>query len=239
MTLETFLAFAVVAMVVVVGAMAIASRRRAAARAKSRALDALDTVAAWPPEATRILSTHERTAYLTLARALPEHIVLAQVPLARFIRVPRRHSYSEWLNRVGYLSADLVVCDKATQPLAVVEVHSSTDSPRSKERHERMARVLKAARIRCVVWMEGAIPTPEKAREQLFPQPPGAVTAASPPAAAPPMPAMPARSGLATIPVADTEEVDDHRPLPEPPSSTWFDELESGPGKLSEERKRS
>jgi hypothetical protein len=235
MTLVTFLAFAVVAMVAVVGAMAVASRRRAAARATTRALDALDTVTAWPPEATRILSTHERTAYLTLARALPDHVVLAQVPLARFIRVPRRHSYSEWLNRVGYLSADLVVCDKATQPLAVVEVHSSTDSPRSKERHERMARVLKAARIRCVVWMEGAIPTPEKAREQLFPQPQGA--AAAPPPAA--MPAMPARPGLATIPVADTEEVDAPRPLPEPASSTWFDELESGPGKLTEDGKRS
>ena len=99
-----------------------------------------------------------------------------------------------------------------------------------------MARVLKAAKIRCVVWMEGAIPTPEKAREQLFPQPQGTPEAQAP--APPAMPAMPPRPGVSTIPVAEAEEVAHDAPLLEPPRSTWFDDLESDPSKLSERRKQ-
>jgi hypothetical protein len=235
MDLATLLALAVVGMLVVVVAMYFASRRRAEAANRKRALGNLDPVTAWPPEATRILSQHERTAYLTLVRALPDHVVLAQVQLARFLKVPRRHSYAEWLNRVGQLSADLIVCDKATQPIAVVEIHSLRDSPRSQHRHEVMARVLKAAKIRCVVWMEEALPSADAAREQILPGPPGGTPV---PAAAAATPAAAVRRpGIATIPVAETEEVED-TPLPEPMSSTWFDDLQSGPAPLDDKYRR-
>jgi hypothetical protein len=231
----TLLALAVVGMLVVVVAMYFASRRRAEAANRKRALGNLDPVTAWPPESTRILSQHERTAYLTLVRALPDHIVLAQVQLARFLKVPRRHSYAEWLNRVGQLSADLIVCDKATQPIAVVEIHSLRDSPRSRQRHEVMGRVLKAAKIRCVVWMEEALPSAESAREQLLPGPPGGT--AVPGAAAATPAAAARRPGIATIPVAEAEEVED-TPLREPMSSTWFDDLQSGPAPLDDKYRR-
>jgi hypothetical protein len=240
MDLAPWLVFAVIGMLVVVVAMYSASRRRDAAARERRTLRNLDPVNAWPPEATRILTTHERTAYLTLVRALPEHVVLAQVPLSRFLKVPRRHSYAEWLNRVGQLSVDLIVCDKASQPIAVVEVHASTDSARSKERHDVMARVLKAAKIRCIVWMEGAFPTPDAAREQLFPTPPapppGAAAAQVPAVLPAALATTPARPGITTIPVAEAEEVDE-TPLPEPMPSTWFDELESGATPLEEKRR--
>ena len=235
MDLATLLAFAVVGMLVVVVAMYLASRRRAQAENRRRALRNLDPVTAWPPEATRILTQHERTAYLTLVRALPDHVVLAQVPLARFLKVPRRHSYAEWLNRVGQLSGDLIVCDKASQPIAVIEIHSTRDSPRSRQRHEVMARVLKAAKIRCVVWMEGSLPTPDAAREQILPGPPPGATAPAAAAATPPavVPDLPRRPGIATIPVAEAEEVEE-TPLPEPMSSTWFDDLQSAHAPLDD-----
>ena len=54
------------------------------------------------PTATRILTTAERQAYGTLERALPGYMILAQVPLARFLKVPTRHSYAEWLRRAGH-----------------------------------------------------------------------------------------------------------------------------------------
>jgi hypothetical protein len=239
MDLATLLALAVVGMLVVVVAMYFASRRRAEAANRKRALGNLDPVTAWPPEATRILSQHERTAYLTLVRALPDHVVLAQVQLARFLKVPRRHSYAEWLNRVGQLSADLIVCDKASQPIAVIEIHSPGDSPRSKQRHEVMARVLKAAKIRCIVWMEGALPSADAARSQILPEPPAAATARTVAAPAPPPVAsqLARRPGIATIPIAEAEEVNE-TPLPEPMSSTWFDDLQSAHAPLDDDKHR-
>lgn len=130
----------------------------------------LDTLASWEPMATRVLTTSERDAYLTLRKAMPDHIVLAQVPLARFIKVPTRNSYSEWLRRAGSLCADLVVCDAASQVIAVVEIRqpASREKERSLRRHGRMDRVLTAAHIPVHVWLEGALPGPAIAREAIL-----------------------------------------------------------------------
>ena len=57
-----------------------------------------------------------------LRSAAPGLMVLAQVPLSRFLRVPTRHSHAEWLQRVGCLSADLLVCDTGSRVLAVVDI---------------------------------------------------------------------------------------------------------------------
>ena len=60
-------------------------RRRAAPLDSLATADRLDTLLGWPPEATRVLRTSERVAYTTLRLALPKYMILAQVPLARFI----------------------------------------------------------------------------------------------------------------------------------------------------------
>lgn len=132
--------------------------------------DNLDTVADWEPVATRVLTVPEREAYAILRKALPEHIILAQVPLARFVKVPTRNSYSEWLRRAGSLCADLVVCDISSQVIAVIEVRqpASKEKERSQRRHVRMDRVLTAARIPVHVWLEGALPGSVVAREAIL-----------------------------------------------------------------------
>ena len=186
----------------------------------------LDTVMAWEPHGTRILSIDEREAYSILNRALPEYMILAQVPLSRFLKVPTRHSYAEWLKRVGSLSADLVVCDRTSAVVAAEEVRAARESERSQQRHERMARVLEAAHIRLLQWHAGDLPSPAAVRAMLLPE-----EAQSEPAAT--------RSGtmgrrfagptpLSAVPVAD---VDDSGPggLHEPPPSTWFDDFEQQP----------
>ena len=48
------------------------SAKPAAKRAKPRSLEALDTLQSWQPQATRILTTAERKAYLALRGGLPE-----------------------------------------------------------------------------------------------------------------------------------------------------------------------
>jgi hypothetical protein len=118
----------------------------------------------WPPESVRVLSIAERQAHDLLRRAMPGFLVMAQVPLARFIRVPARNSYNEWLQRVGSLSADLLLCDAGSRVLAVIDVRLTQESERSRRRHERMARVLRAARIPVYVWREGQFPSATEAR---------------------------------------------------------------------------
>lgn len=194
----------------------------AAPRPKARGVEALDTLQAWAPQPTRILTVAERDAYLALHKALPEHMLFAQVPLARFLKVPTRHSYAEWLRRVGQLCADLVVCDMNSQVVAVVEVRQpeAQESPRTRKRHARMDRVLLAAGIPLHVWMEDDIPTPAVAREALMQAPPAAIPG-SPGADGLPSPRRPAPA------LGQESEQWEATELEEPPSSTWFDDFDS------------
>jgi Protein of unknown function (DUF2726) len=155
------------------GVMVLVRRRQGqggAGRGRKGKGDELDTVAGWEPSTVRVLSVPEREAFHTLRTALPEHMILAQVPLARFMKVPTRNSYSEWLRRVGSLCADLVICDATAQVVAVVEVRQpfGKDKERNQKRHARMDRVLEAAKIPVHVWLDNALPGPAVARETIL-----------------------------------------------------------------------
>ena len=132
----------------------------------------LDTLAAWPPEVTRILRSSERLAFSTLKLALPGYIILAQVPIARFLNVPKRNSYAEWMRRLGSQCVDFVVCDVTSQVIAVVEIRPPLEQVNEKlrARLDRVERVLKAANIPVHVWNEERLPTIEAAREKLLPR---------------------------------------------------------------------
>ncbi|MBT9490221.1 MAG: DUF2726 domain-containing protein [Rubrivivax sp.] len=193
-------------------------RRRQRGQARSARQEALDTVAAWPPEAARILNVNERQAYDLLRRALPGFMVLAQVPLSRFVRVPTRNSYTDWLQRVGQLSADLVVCDVGSRVLAVIDIRSADETARSRRRHDRMTRVLKAAGIRVHTWRADDLPSASEVRTSI-----GSVLVDNAPrgTASRPMP---------LIPVADITEIlaegDALDHTMEPVPSGFFEEFE-------------
>jgi len=201
-------------------------RWQAGARQASSRRDALDTVQDWPPEAARVLTIAERRAYDLLRNALPGFLVLAQVPLSRFLRVPTRHSHADWMQRVGSLSADLLVCNAGSRVLAVIDVRPADQTERSRRRHERMARVLKAAGIEVQVWSEDRLPSAAEVRSLLgsvLERSSGAQTKAT---ASRPMP---------LIPVAEMEELLLHGDAAaqdtsfEPVPSAFFDDLEPAP----------
>ncbi|RZT95062.1 DUF2726 domain-containing protein [Rivibacter subsaxonicus] len=192
-----------------------------------RGVEALDTVIAWPPEPTRVLTAVERRVFQVLRDELPEYLVLAQVPLSRFLRVPTRHSYTEWMRRAGQLCADLVICDGNTQVIAVVDIRrlGSTPSERAAKRHGRMDRVLRAAGVRVLTWYEENLPPKERVRELVLGR--AGMELAG-------------REGGETISTraADPREIVDrmeHETIPgvdedaEPPTSTWFDDFDSNP----------
>lgn len=219
----------------------------------------LDTLAGWPPEPTRILRSSERLAFSTLKLALPGYLILAQVPLARFLTVPKRNSYAEWMRRLGNQCVDFVVCDVTSQVVAVVEVRPPMDNldEKVRVRLDRVARALKAAKIILHVWNEEKLPTIEAAREKILPNMPAVpksmarkttlVAAAIVPAATMAMveEAMVheavVEGGPATDPFADTDrdwtqgEVIE---VLEPSTQSWFDELETVTAELPPPDKR-
>jgi hypothetical protein len=125
-----------------------------------------DTVASWPPQAARVLTDAEAEALDLARRAAPRALVLAQVPLWRFVRVSARQSYTRWLQRVGYINADLLICDPQGTVLAVVDVHREPMSERSQRRHDRLRRVLRATGTPVLVWQQGRLPSLVKVRAQ-------------------------------------------------------------------------
>ena len=196
-------------------------RRRAATPLPVAPDESLDTVQAWPPQAVRVMTLGERQAFEVLRRALPGHVVLAQVPLSRFISVPTRFPYAQWLQRAGRLGVDLLVCDFSSRAVAAVEVRTPDESARSAKRHKRLVEVLRAAGVTVHEWNEDALPTVAEARALFIAKP---ATAAEEELAI-------TRGGRALLPVADIEEVlaagdaTDYGQL-EPVPSGFFDDLD-------------
>jgi len=180
----------------------------------------LDTVQAWPPQAVRVMTLGERQAFEILRRALPGHVVLAQVPLSRFISVPTRFSYSHWLQRAGRLGVDLLVCDFSSRAVAAVEVRTADESARSAKRHKRLVEILRAAEVTVHEWNEDALPTVAEARALFNTR---AIRAEEELAVT--------RGGRALLPVAEIQEMlaegdaTDYGRL-EPVPSGFFDDLE-------------
>ncbi|HET7524880.1 MAG TPA: DUF2726 domain-containing protein [Burkholderiaceae bacterium] len=228
MPTDSLSAFALAAVIALLITYVLMRRRPSKSRPKGTRNEALDTVADWPPEAARVMTTSERKAYETVRRALPQQVVLSQVPLSRFLRVPTRHSYSQWVSRVGCLNADLVVCDQGSRVLAVIDVRPAQQSARARQRHERMSRVLRAAHINVLTWSEASLPTVSEVRTQMAPllqdAPRGAMALNG--SGSRPMP---------LLPVAEMEEILAHGDAlahdtaMEPVSSTLFDDLDALP----------
>ena len=127
--------------------------------------DSLDTVQAWPPQAVRVMTLGERQAFEVLRRALPSHVVLSQVPLSRFISVPTRNPYQQWLQRAGRLSVDLLVCDFSSRPVAAIEIRTAEESERSAARHRRLVEVMRAAGVVVHEWNEDDLPSIAEVRD--------------------------------------------------------------------------
>jgi hypothetical protein len=229
MSLDVLLLAGVVVLVGLVAYLLLRGRRqRVDPEAGRRSREEIDTVAAWPPEVTRLLTSGERSANEVLTKALPECLVFAQVPLARFIKVPRRHSYAEWLTRVGHLCADFVICDRASLVLGAVLLQTMRDSERAGRRRARMSRVLKAAGVKVFVWREEALPDAQAARDQII-QRTGVPSTAPAVDVAPARGLRPAAADSTGIPLPEVVSVStDDGPRLEPPPSTWFDDLDSG-----------
>ena len=132
--------------------------RRNARRAAEQCVD-------FAPQAVRVLTSAERHAQQLLSQAMPRALVLAQVPVSRFLRVPKRRA--EWVQQVSGVSVDLLLCDSRSRVLVAVAVRAAKVSDKSRRRNELLTRLLKAAGVKMLSWNEAALPDLAIVRQQL------------------------------------------------------------------------
>ena len=203
----------------------LAGRRRRAPAQRHGKKEALDHALTHTPVPARVLTVAERQAHTLLRQAMPGYLVLAQVPLSRFLSV--KTNQSEWLQAISGLSADLLLCDSGSRVLAVIDVRTTKLSDNSRRRHERMTTLLRKAGIKVLSWQADALPDVALARHQLLPlltgQAPGR-EAAQPASSSRPMPLIPVAEILAE---GDQQQHDDTTMEPVP--SALFDDFELVP----------
>lgn len=113
----------------------------------------------WPFYPRKPLSQPEQILYFRLAKALPDHIVLAQVQLSRLLGVKKGNNYQAWSNRINRMSADFVVCAKDSSILAVIELDDASHTAKSrKEADAKKDKALNSAGVTLHRWNVKAIP---------------------------------------------------------------------------------
>ena len=101
-----------------------------------------------------------------LARALPENIILAQVPLSHFLGVKEGFSNWEWNQRIKQMSVNFLICRKDSSIIAAIELDDSSNSQNQKrERDKKKDQVIRAAGIVLIKCDLRHIPTEQGIRE--------------------------------------------------------------------------
>lgn len=144
----SFLLFVVV-ILVIVAALVVAKTKKGAGIGD----------APWPFYAKKPLSSPEQVLYFRLCKALPEHIVLAQVGLSRILGVKKGNNFGEWFNRINRLSADFVLCSKDSTIVAVIELDDASHEKADRQAADaKKDKALSSAGIRIVRWQAKSIP---------------------------------------------------------------------------------
>jgi hypothetical protein len=130
----------------------------------------------WPVFAKPVLSQNEQAVYAKLVRAMPAHVVLAQVALSQVVGVKKGGNFGAVFNRYNRLVADFVVCRKDFSVLAVVELDDRHhDHPRRQDADRRKGAVLAAAGIPVVRINAAAVPSEDELANTLSSMAPIAV----------------------------------------------------------------
>ena len=122
----------------------------------------------WPFSAQVPLSQVEQIFFHRLVQTLPDLIVLAQVPLTRFLRVKMGQPWLEWHNRISQKSIDYLVCDRDFAIIAAIELDDrSHDAVARKKADVTKNRALAAAHVPLVRWRVTALPTAQTIRSAI------------------------------------------------------------------------
>jgi hypothetical protein len=103
----------------------------------------------------KLLSTVEQTMYRRLAKLLPDRIILAQVGMTRCVTIKGPTFNTLYGERV-----DFVICNKAMQIIAIVELQDDRElSPRRKKIEELKEHAFEMASIQVLRWPANPLPS--------------------------------------------------------------------------------
>ena len=126
----------------------------------------------WPFYAKKPLTQPEQILYFRLFNALPEHIVLAQVQLSRFVGVKKGNNFQAWNNRINRMSADFLVCNKDSSIVAVIELDDESHGRETRRSADaRKNKALNSAGIPIVRWQAKRLPDEPKIKASILPNP--------------------------------------------------------------------
>ncbi len=109
------------------------------------------------------LSNHEQVLYWRLVGALPDHMVLAQVSLGRCLGTKD----SGGLDSMTSKNLDFVVCDKASDVVAVIEIDTKNYSSKIVSKEDEIKyKALKKAGIDIIRWRANSLPSEADIRER-------------------------------------------------------------------------
>ena len=113
----------------------------------------------WPFYAKKPLSAPEQILYFRLVKALPDHIVLGQVQLSRFLGVKKGENVMQWNNRINRMSVDFLVCTKDASVVAAIELDDKSHERKDRViADEKKDKVLNAANVKIIRWNVKSIP---------------------------------------------------------------------------------
>jgi very-short-patch-repair endonuclease len=126
--------------------------------------------AGWEYYAKKPMTKPEQVLYFRLIDALPDHVILAQVQLSRFLGVKKGcRNYMGSLARISRLSADFLVCTKDAGIVAVIELDdASHEGKKNKANDIKKDKAIQAARLRVIRWHVGDMPTNEKIKQDVI-----------------------------------------------------------------------
>lgn len=113
-----------------------------------------------------LLSAPEQAMYFKLRTGLPDHIILAQVAFSQMIGA-KGGSKSERSSKWGSAKqsvADFVICDKAFNIIAVVELDDKTHKA---EKDEARDQILLEAGIQTIRWKAVNLPDEEEIKQKV------------------------------------------------------------------------
>ena len=132
---------------VIIGAIVVAKGKKA------------DGDTPWPFYAKKPLTNPEQILYFRLCKALPDHIVLAQVGLSRILGVEKGNNFGVWFNRINRMSADFVLCSKDATIVAVIELDDASHYKAGRQDTDnKKDKALSSAGIHVVRWQVKSLP---------------------------------------------------------------------------------
>ena len=135
----------------------------------------------WPFHVRKLLSVPEQVLYHRLVKALPEHIVLAQVQVSRVLGVKKGFEFHAWNNRINRLSYDFVVCAKDASVVAAIELDDGSHETASRAGTDlKKDRATAVAGLRPIRWHVKSLPEHDVIRAAFAPHAAGSASKAVP-----------------------------------------------------------